>query len=477
MIQEALKYNRSTWILLAIVVLGFGLRMYQLNKHDFWYDEACTYGQISGRHSGHNQYLISHLSEKNPPFYFFILRQWSFLFGKSEFSLRFFSLFFNVLSIMLIYKLSKIFFDEITSLIATSFLAFSPFHIWYSQEVRMFTLSAFLSLLNTYLLFKALKNDNNKHWLGYFISFACLISTTYYAFFLLIPQTVLILYNRYNRRPIFKWAISIFSSFLFFLIFIFPFFINQLGVVGSNFWLPRPPTSYVILVSLNNFILGYNSLPIFYRIGLFLMLGVFFLACFNFPIKTNLILLSFFIVPIISIFIFSRIAYSIYLHRHLIIFSPFFYMFISKGIASIKYRLAKISVIFIFVSCIICSLVNYYQDILPFSNLNPGIYLKKKTKPIVSLFLQYKNDNDIIGFSNYGFTVTFDYYLRKSLKGNSKNKRFYFYLTPGDKIFLNDIRKMKYYGFTGHYVDDFVDLEKVNLNSFHTERIWLFSTS
>ncbi len=246
MLEGILKYNRINWILLAIVVLGFGLRIYQLDKHDFWYDEVVTFNQISDMHTGGNRDVSYRYFETHPPFYYLLLRQWSHIFGKNEFDLRFFSLIFNIFSIIAIYKISKIFFDEATSLLSAGFLAFSPFHIFYSQEARMFTLSAFLALLNVYLFLKASENGSNKYWLCYLLSSICLLSTTYFAFFLFLPQVI---YMLYNRKFILKWTIIILSVILFFTIFAFPVFMDQLKTVQHKFWLKSPADETILLAT------------------------------------------------------------------------------------------------------------------------------------------------------------------------------------------------------------------------------------
>ena len=462
----------ANFILLGIVLIGFALRMHDLKKHDLWFDEVITYEHISMAYSGENKNFVNNYLEKNPPFYFVLLRQWSKIFGQSEFSLRLLSCLLGVLSIVLLYKVSRLFFSRSVSLLAALFLALSPFQLWYSQEARAFSLSVFLSLLNTYFILKALKSDDNRYWLCYFFSLSCLLFTTYFSFLLFIPQAVLILYN---RKFILKWLIALLGANLLFLIFIYPSFTRQFAILQYKNWVPLPAGLGFILFSLNNFVIGYNAGPVVYNVALFLILWISLFACFNMPVKALIILFSFLVAPMISAFIFSKMFFPIYLDRSLIIFCPFLYIFLSRGVSAIKYGWLKSLVILSLLTCIALSLVNYYYDVLPDRSSNDVIFLKKPVRPLVNLFLHNKENGDVIGFSNYGFMNTFRHYLRQESKEYPEIPKYYFFISPGDEFFESEIKNMRSFGFKSEL--KFIDVNKDNLVSLINKRIWVFSAS
>jgi len=471
--REGILKNKETSLLfLGIIVLGFGLRLFQLDKRDFWFDEVITHRHISTAYSAENRNFINNFLEKNPPFYFALLRQWSRIFGKSEFSLRFLSSLLGILSIALLYKVSGLLFSRSVSLLAAGFLSLSPFQIWYSQEARAFSLSAALSLLNTYLILRAIKSDDNKYWLWYSLSLSFLFLTTYFSFFLLVPQAVLVIYN---RKFILKWLISFLGSGLLFFIFLYPTFMRQFATLQHANWLPASGGPGFILASLNNFVIGYNAGPAVFQAALFLILGVGFFACFNMAAKQLIILFFFFAAPVILALIFSKIFFPVYLDRNMIIFCPFLYILLSKGISSIKYRWLKSLVILGFLVCIALSLVNYYNDILPARRPNAIIFLKKPIRPLVNLFLQNKEDGDIVGFSNYGFMYTFLHYLRQETEEYRGITKYYFYISPGDKFFESQIINKRSFGFKSEFEP--VNIEKGCFGSLVDKRIWLFSAS
>ncbi len=87
--------------------------------------------------------------------------------------------------------------------------ALSPFLLWYGQEARPYTLWALLSVLSTWLLFAALdavddasprpRHSAGRLWVGYGVALAMLLTTHYYAAFLL-PVHALFVYTDLAQR-------------------------------------------------------------------------------------------------------------------------------------------------------------------------------------------------------------------------------------------------------------------------------------
>jgi len=75
-----------------------------------------------------------------PPGYYVLLRAWEFFSGRSEFALRYFSLIFGVLGVALIYRLGRRGLGTGAGVIAALLLTLQPFHTFYSQDARMYSL-------------------------------------------------------------------------------------------------------------------------------------------------------------------------------------------------------------------------------------------------------------------------------------------------------------------------------------------------
>lgn len=135
--------RRWLWVLVAILLLAFGLRLYRLGAESLWYDETVSV-HLAGKSV---PALVAHTAgDIHPPGYYLLLNAWLRLAGSSEFAVAFPSLFLGMLLVALVYWLGAQVFGRKAGLLAAFLVAISPFNIWYSQEVRMYTLGALLGM-------------------------------------------------------------------------------------------------------------------------------------------------------------------------------------------------------------------------------------------------------------------------------------------------------------------------------------------
>jgi len=104
------------------------------------------------------------------------------------------------LSILPIYLIGKELFEKKVGLISAFLLSISPFHIYYSQEVRYYSYFTFFSLLTMFFLCKSIKEKDKKVWIiGLIVSTLLNLFTHHFALFVLIIEisfiTFLILKN------------------------------------------------------------------------------------------------------------------------------------------------------------------------------------------------------------------------------------------------------------------------------------------
>jgi len=191
-----LTSNREFWMVLAISITALALRLYHLGANDLWYDEV--YSVLISRDS---------FSIWNPPIYFAVLHYWIKLFGVSEFSLRFPSLIFSVLSIPFVFLLGKTVFNRRVGFYASVIMCLSSFHLWYAQEARPYSLSVLLSIMSTYYLYRFLKEERIGLGIVYALVsvFGLYSDVSHYHLFLLLIQlfSVAILTKRRNYLKLF----------------------------------------------------------------------------------------------------------------------------------------------------------------------------------------------------------------------------------------------------------------------------------
>jgi len=136
------------WGLVLILLLAFALRVYRLDGQSLWSDEGAS-AFMTGRTAG--QIIEAAAGDIHPPLYYLLLRGWSAPMGNSEFALRFLSVCFGILMVALVFKLGERLLGTGVGLVASFITAVSPFHIYYSQEARMYMQMAMLVTLSVYL--------------------------------------------------------------------------------------------------------------------------------------------------------------------------------------------------------------------------------------------------------------------------------------------------------------------------------------
>lgn len=163
----------STVLLAFITVLGFLLRSYDLTSLpiSLFGDEVDvgyhSWSLITTGKDYMGNFLptyIQSLSEYRAPLLMYITAPFVGIFGPSTFSVRLPELLLGTASIVLIYFIAKILFQNKTIGIFSSFiLAITPWHIHYSRAAFEVVLLVFLLLLGTYLFIK------NKIYLSVFV--------------------------------------------------------------------------------------------------------------------------------------------------------------------------------------------------------------------------------------------------------------------------------------------------------------------
>jgi len=146
-VMEKDRLNLSEITLILLIALAFALRVYRLDHQSLWYDEGISLHCAS---RGLKNLILGRYVENHPPLYFIFLHLWMALAGQSEFSIRFPSLIWGVLTVPLTFKLGQRLLDRKAGLLAAFLLSISPFHVWFSQEARMYALATLLGASSVY---------------------------------------------------------------------------------------------------------------------------------------------------------------------------------------------------------------------------------------------------------------------------------------------------------------------------------------
>jgi uncharacterized membrane protein len=142
-------------------------------NQSLWLDEATS--GIVARDMDLSQLFTFVRGDFHPPLYYLLLSAWGRVFGYSEISLRMPSVIFAIGTIYFLYLIVENLRIENSlkivncklkiSEVAALFLATSGLHVYYSQEARMYAMSAFLVTAIVYLFLRLLRQPSKKDWL------------------------------------------------------------------------------------------------------------------------------------------------------------------------------------------------------------------------------------------------------------------------------------------------------------------------
>jgi mannosyltransferase len=261
--------------LYLILLLGLILRLLAVSTRPIWYDEAFA---VLFSEKGLPAMILGTLGgdaaaapDVHPLLYYTLLWGWMRLFGESLVSVRALSILIGLGTLLMAYLLSKELFDEKTALFAALFVALSPFHIHYSQEIRMYSLLAFELVTAAYALWKGMHSRDWRWWVLFSLMAASAQYTNNLAFFFLVPLAATPLLKKdwpSLRSTVLAGlgAVLLYSPWLVHL----P---NQFSKLQGGYWISRPGIDKVftaLLSYVTNLPLSEKIFPVALFIALFL---------------------------------------------------------------------------------------------------------------------------------------------------------------------------------------------------------------
>ncbi|EGJ35004.1 MULTISPECIES: glycosyltransferase family 39 protein [Moorena] len=217
------------WLKLLIIfllILGVFFRFCNLETRAYWHDESYTLLRISGYtvpeviqqvFTGHiigveelRQYqsvnyektffdtingLVTE-DQHHPPIYFLIARFWFHWLGDSVTINRSLPVLISLLALPCIYWLClELFKSYLTAWIAMGLVAISPFHVYYSQEIREYSLWAVTTLLMSVSLLRAMRLGTKSAWVIYTVTTILSLYSAVFSVFVLFGHGIYVAVN------------------------------------------------------------------------------------------------------------------------------------------------------------------------------------------------------------------------------------------------------------------------------------------
>lgn len=158
-------HPKVDFIMLAVgLALFVTIALLNADRASIWFDEAFSAYIVRFNYIEIAQFTAT---DVHPPFYYWVLKTWTLLFGSTDFALRSLSVLFGAGALTGAYLLSRRFFGRAVGGVTLLFLILSPMLIRYSDEARMYTLAALVVMAATAVLVKATNTNKRGWWVAY----------------------------------------------------------------------------------------------------------------------------------------------------------------------------------------------------------------------------------------------------------------------------------------------------------------------
>ncbi len=194
-------------LLATLVVLAAGLlRLYRLIDQNIWWDEGWTLwlAQLDPRAIALRTAVDTH-----PPLHYLLMHYWIMAAGRSAFAGRLFSVFAGMLMVAVMYRLGRLAGGARLGILAALLLALARFHLWWSQDIKNYTLAGVFSLASVWFTLRLLQaappRGRARLWAGYIGLSALGLYSHYLAALIFLANNlyaaVVFLRDSIGRRP------------------------------------------------------------------------------------------------------------------------------------------------------------------------------------------------------------------------------------------------------------------------------------
>ncbi len=333
-------------VLIIILLIGSLLRFYGLSNQSLRLDEL--YSWKSGNHETLFE-AIKHAAAKDvhPPGYHIILYFLEKYIGDTETILRLPSAISGVLSIFVIFLLGTRIYSYQEALISSALMAVLWCPIYYSQEVRPFSILLLFTMLATYYWIQMLKELNEKEKVSFYIicfySMSAIISSYlhYFGLYLIFLQGLVIaLFFIRSRQRLFYILITYSLIICAYLPWI-PVMLQHASYKTPHI---LAPTRYAFIDYLQFLFNNSKVLTlIVLTFYLFLCVSNLYSVCRTkaytklktFLLSPDMWVILWLIVPFIGVYIASKLSTPSLQNRNLIISLPAAYLLLSRSIVKL----------------------------------------------------------------------------------------------------------------------------------------------
>ena len=445
-------------LLLLVLLLGAGLRIYDLGKASLWYDEAYV------TEASQPSFLMANYFDPSfnadPPLFLLLGRAWcgsvarAFGFDRlteaSDFAIRLLPCVAGIVAMALVFVVCRAITQNVGASIAAAYLyAISPYQVFYGQELRNYTVYTAMSLLALWCLVRALEGNRLRHWAGLTALLTLLMYTHYFSVWTIAVFNlyfVLTIKEHWPRlRAWFLCQVTV-------LICIIPALLWIRTIIGhfNNIqfaWYP-PTTLKTALLTFKIFFAGYSPNVMCYW-SLFALGWVVFGAgvwSLRRRPRAAALLLCVAVVPVAgSAITWSLKTFSIYEHRLFVFSGAIVYCIVAMGLMALPKRWMTFGALAAFTALTVPCLADYYGGrIHPVSAHRIGIYTKVDFRSMARYLREHREAGDVLGYPGHFEHFSCNYYcdIEQYILGHGMGEQDMMVAGFGDRTLLRNLRML-----------------------------------
>jgi len=212
-IKDNIKY------LVILVLIGIVLYFFQLGSMTLWDTDEALYTEIAREMETTGDYITTRWNYSpwfcHPPLYFWMVNLTSRVLGWTEFTARFPSAFFAILTVILVYFLGKLLINREVGFLA-GLITVSTLHLWIQARMALLDMPfLFFMVSAVYFFFRGFLNERHNNYAGFWI-FAGLAVLTKGPVGLILPAIYVLFHVCITRQwkralpLLYSWGIPLF---------------------------------------------------------------------------------------------------------------------------------------------------------------------------------------------------------------------------------------------------------------------------
>lgn len=380
-----MKYRTLLILLVAVTVIAVNLTL--LYTQSIRLDESQSIWVATKPIHALLRYVAQ---DVHTPGYFILLHFWTQIFGIDVSITRMLSLLFFVMTVPVVYKITRTYGDKKIALLTLLLFSSSPFLLWFTLETRMYTMLLFVTTLHTLLFLLMIDGGFKQKKLSFFITTVAGLYTHYFFLFFLAAQSIYI-FLKHSKYAL-RYMALVMSAFLIFGAWIT--YVFTLGAAVNAAPVIPAPDSYAVFGSFINFLFGFQSVQV--QTALIALWPLLVIILFFIFTRKNHISIRhkeyFFIMSFFPVFLTFLLSFfkPVFLPRYLIFITPSLFLLLAWFMLQVFRRSVS------FVSCALIIMMIVSLIIQNTSAANP---VREDYENVANFLNTYVTPFDIVAVS------------------------------------------------------------------------------